>query len=541
MKGKLKVWLVVTLCLALVAFSLPILTATFNAEAEGPVVILLDPGHGGPDFGAINKAAGLYESEINLAIAKACKEELERYANVQVFMTHTGLSHEREKLSLSSRVNMAYSVGADILISLHTNASTSNSANGSEIYVSKSTYKSEYNQKSTDLAICFLRRFKDMGMNIRGVKTRLSNGSRQYVHSDGTREVGDYYAVIGDTIRKYAIPGILVEHGFIVGDANHLNTPEKLKAFGIADATAIAEYYGLRLRSESDTEEEVSSSDEPVEPPVIVTDSQREEAVSVSEMILALPAEVDFSAEEKIVAARAAYEGLTYDEKRVIESDVTEQLYHTVIQLEYLRNPVRLSADDNEDIFINRINSTLTGIDALSFDSKGTTADTLISLLSVHFDEQSISENAVKQARQRLTDAILGGMEFENTESISLDEDEVAALAAEIENEIRNSTYKIVLTDRDSKPVKGSGFAATGYAVQLLCNDEVIDSATIIIFGDLSGDGIIDSLDELMIDRHLQGVESLDGVALQAADMNNDGYINLLDEDILSRKIVAGK
>ena len=54
-------------------------------------VIVLDPGHGGADTGAVNSAKGIVERDANLKIARYLKEYLEEYAGVKVIMTHNGL------------------------------------------------------------------------------------------------------------------------------------------------------------------------------------------------------------------------------------------------------------------------------------------------------------------------------------------------------------------------------------------------------------------------------------------------------------------
>ena len=53
------------------------------------MVVVLDPGHGGHDQGARYKWDGktYKEKQLNLAIAKTCKTELEKYAGVKVYMT----------------------------------------------------------------------------------------------------------------------------------------------------------------------------------------------------------------------------------------------------------------------------------------------------------------------------------------------------------------------------------------------------------------------------------------------------------------------
>lgn len=537
---KLKLWLIITLCCAIVAFSIPIITATYSAENEKDLVIVLDPGHGGPDFGAINKASGLYESEINLKIALACKEELERYDGVVVYMTHTGLDPNKPKLSLTERVDFANSVDADILISLHTNDAESDTANGSEVYVSHSTYKAEYNAKSTELAISFLRQFRAMGMTIRGVKTRLSNGSRVYVHSDGSEEIGDYYAVIGDSIRRYAIPGMLVEHGFIKGDSEKLDTDEELKLFGIADATAIAEYYGLELRGEGD-----SSQDDDV-PVYTLTDAEREAAQEVSQLILKLPQDVLPGHEEQILLARERYEQLSVGQKSTIETDVSDSLYHSVIALEYAKHPVRLSEVEGSELFIDRINGTISA-DGAGYTAGAPSVQTLLSSLELYSDTTLLERVLREQAPAELAAAYAATLEeTESEEAQALiaayvpTEEEIAAwVATKSAAQLDGTRYSIAVLDANGALMTGEALCATGCSVAVYYDGAETERLTYIMYGDISGDGIIDSLDHLCITRHIKGIELLSATAQLAADLNSDGFVTAEDEAVLSKMIVS--
>ena len=79
--------------------------ATVKVQAQNPVVIVLDPAHGGYDGGAcrIWGKKKYYEKNLNLSIALACKRELEKYSGVKVYLTRTGDKY----LSLDKRVSNA--------------------------------------------------------------------------------------------------------------------------------------------------------------------------------------------------------------------------------------------------------------------------------------------------------------------------------------------------------------------------------------------------------------------------------------------------
>ena len=83
--------------------------------------VVLDPGHGGSDSGAVNTKYGLTEKEQTLDVAKRLKVLLEE-DGCTVYMTRTSNS---QTLSNNDRYSYANTTGAGVLISIHMNGSTS--------------------------------------------------------------------------------------------------------------------------------------------------------------------------------------------------------------------------------------------------------------------------------------------------------------------------------------------------------------------------------------------------------------------------------
>ncbi len=522
MNGKVKLWLIITLCLAIVAFTVPFMTAKYKADSDAPVVIVLDPGHGGPDFGACNRADGIYESELNLTIARACYAELQRYDGVVVYMTHDGLDAKGKKMTLGERVRLANSVDADILISLHCNDAQSDTASGAEVYVSHSTYKEEYNEKSTELAVCFLKGFRELGFEIRGVKTRLSNGSRQYYHSDGTQEVGDYYAVIGDTIKYYAIPGILVEHGFVKGDAERFDTDEELVAIGISDAHAIAEYYGLTLKEDA--------GDSPTADSVVtvyLTDEERNEVTALEEYILSLPIEISLEDEFDVEKIKETYNALTPDQLQVMDDEVVSTFYQALLQLEYLRYPVRLEVREDENLFINMFDKTISGFE---IGEEGVTVEQIIGSINVGFDMNALVENEKYTAEEQL----IAEEVFNPTSEQILER-----AKSNVNDYLLNAAFNIIMTDQNGEVISGDELVGNGCQISIIADMKTIQTVTVILSGDISGDGIVDSLDNLMLSRYVSDNTELTEVQLFAADMNGDGVADAADSELLAAMILG--
>ena len=211
------------------------------AQAATGIIIAIDPGHGGSDSGAV--ANGLREKDLTLEVSLALKEELESYDGVTVVMTRSTDVRPSENLSedLSSRVQTAAAARADALVSIHFN-SGSPLARGAEVwYGNSSSYNYATHTKGRQLSSNIQEELTDLGLTDRGIKTR---DNPYYNYPDGS--TGDYYAIIRQA-REENMPGIIVEHAFLTSssDAQLLRDPAFVRSLGVADATGIAQTYGL--------------------------------------------------------------------------------------------------------------------------------------------------------------------------------------------------------------------------------------------------------------------------------------------------------
>ena len=105
-----------------------------------------------------------------------------------------------------------------------------------------------------------------------------------------------------------------------------------------------------------------------------------------------------------------------------------------------------------------------------------------------------------------------------------------------------NSLVSINIKDKNGN-VKSSGTIGTGDKIEIDTSTEQI-IITAIIYGDLSGDGEINALDLLKIQKHILDITSLDGAFFKAADINKDNDINALDllrvqKHILGTKVIS--
>ncbi|MCG2758187.1 MAG: N-acetylmuramoyl-L-alanine amidase [Desulfobacteraceae bacterium] len=98
--------------------------------ALGVNCIVIDPGHGGRDFGAPGYLKGVHEKDVVLKIAKKLAEKIRKELQCEVFLTRTSDRY----LTLEERTAIANTKNADLFISIHTNAARSRRAFGIETY-----------------------------------------------------------------------------------------------------------------------------------------------------------------------------------------------------------------------------------------------------------------------------------------------------------------------------------------------------------------------------------------------------------------------
>lgn len=233
-----------------------------RSRYNGNIVVVLDPGHDASHGGTSGN--GVSEAEVNFKIAQYCKEELEQYNGVTVYMTRDSMNcpyggnSVKAAVCNEQRVEYAKNVGANVYVSLHNNSvdpkkTEPSSAFGVEIYYPNQNYNPSLSQEGGALASQILSQLTALGLHDRGTKVRsCQDRVPEYQYADGSQ--ADYYAVIRNC-KKAGIPAIIVEHAFITSPSdvsNFLSTDEKLKSLGVADATGIAQYYGLKKETPVD-------------------------------------------------------------------------------------------------------------------------------------------------------------------------------------------------------------------------------------------------------------------------------------------------
>lgn len=114
--------------------------------------VILDPGHGGKDPGAVSRDRKTYEKNIVLSIAKKLGDKIKAgYGNeVKVYYT-------RETdvfIPLQKRADIANSKNADLFISIHINASKASAASGHSVHVLGESSRSDRDVLNGNLDVC---------------------------------------------------------------------------------------------------------------------------------------------------------------------------------------------------------------------------------------------------------------------------------------------------------------------------------------------------------------------------------------------------
>ena len=99
-------------------------------ESKKPIIIAIDPGHGGEDPGAIGKK-GTKEKDVVLKIAKRLKRKIEKNPQFKVFLTRNGDYF----ISLRNRIKKAKRADASLFVSIHADAWIRPEARGASVYI----------------------------------------------------------------------------------------------------------------------------------------------------------------------------------------------------------------------------------------------------------------------------------------------------------------------------------------------------------------------------------------------------------------------
>lgn len=182
--------------------------------------VFIGVGHGGGDPGAV--ANGVKEKDLNLSIAKACRDELKRHG-VEVRMSRA----KDENDPLSEEIRECNAFAPDLAVDIHNNAGGGDGAEAFYHYGGG---------KSKTLAENILLEIVKVGQNSRGAKIRKNSQGK------------DYYGFIRET----SAPAVIVECAFVdnAQDLKTLATESDRQRVGQAIAKGVLKTLGVEIQGE---------------------------------------------------------------------------------------------------------------------------------------------------------------------------------------------------------------------------------------------------------------------------------------------------
>lgn len=181
-------------------------------------IIIIDPGHGGEDFGTHSLTKPKYQEKyLNLSTALLVKEYLEKMGYKPILTRATDVF-----ITLENRAEIANKRNADLFVSVHYNSAPSSQADGIEVYYYQSDKNPKRSKASKKLAEVTLKYvLENTKAKSRGVK----NGN---------------FAVIRET----EMPAILVEGGFLTNEQemDKIKDPTYMKSLAWGIAQGIDEF-----------------------------------------------------------------------------------------------------------------------------------------------------------------------------------------------------------------------------------------------------------------------------------------------------------
>jgi N-acetylmuramoyl-L-alanine amidase len=195
------------------------------AKKSKTFVVVIDPGHGGKDPGAVSQDGRIKEKDLTLDIAKRLRNRLEKsIPGSRVILTR----NDDTSLALSQRTSLANSLNADLFLSIHGNGFGDSRAKGIEtFYLSKASSRGSMRVAARENGIS-LARMSDLEATLLDLmvtsKKTESDAVANIVHSslvqnllprdpsarDRGVKTAPFYVLLGAKM-----PSILVECAFI--------------------------------------------------------------------------------------------------------------------------------------------------------------------------------------------------------------------------------------------------------------------------------------------------------------------------------------
>ncbi|MBW2370847.1 MAG: N-acetylmuramoyl-L-alanine amidase [Deltaproteobacteria bacterium] len=186
--------------------------------------IVIDPGHGGKDYGAPGYLKGVHEKNLTLQIARRLRDKIKTELGCEVFLTRNSDKY----LTLEERTAIANTLNADLFVSIHTNSHRDRRAFGIETYILNFATDNEAILVAARENATSAKNISDLQTILTDLMhhTKVDESSRLASHVQSTmhKNLKKNYSQIRDKGVKHApfyvllgaeMPAILIETAFI--------------------------------------------------------------------------------------------------------------------------------------------------------------------------------------------------------------------------------------------------------------------------------------------------------------------------------------
>ncbi len=535
------------------------------AETVKTMTIVLDPGHGGHETGAINYNDNIFEKDINLTTTRYLRDFLNNYYGVKVIMTHDGLPSDQE-MEIVDRSMVARNNNADLLLCLHYNAAGTDTdeANGAEIYVTSRTEQYKYKQEATEIGDLILKNLSNLGIRKRGIFNRFcQDEGEKWQYYDGSQ--ADYYGII-----RYAMKGpgedrgidfrdgsgittVLIEHAFIRGrDVQFFNSNEKMKKIAEADGMAVVEHYNLKLKSEvpnsiSVNKENISmiiGNKEQVTATITPDTAKNKKIIWKSNNDKV--AKVNENGEIEAISEGTAIITAIADGNEAVRKDISVTVIKPYIEIEngeeistILGSKVQLLK--NIGNLKNEVKWKSESEDLATVDSNGlvTTLDEGTAVITASLDNLHISSSIKINIKKLDDNQTISFIDYKNGNGIISNFDRLTSDKDFISHIKMPEGFTAKITKIDST----YEYIGTGAKVEILDDKgNVVQTYLCRLYGDVNGDGRISTLDYTLIKNHIMEVKYIVVENIKfASDVNNDNKVSTLDFTLIKNDIMDVK
>jgi N-acetylmuramoyl-L-alanine amidase len=211
----------------------PVVSRTAVATTTARPLIILDPGHGGHDPGAIG-VTGLYEKHVALDAARSLQQALQQTGRYRVMLTR----EDDVFVPLDQRRLHAQTSGADLFVSLHADALTDRAVRGASVYAlslkASDAQSDELARRENSVDPAVAEKYQNYTPDVANILESLTERETQYFSARLQQTlVGALSSEVQMlkhparranfvVLRSFDTPSVLVEMGFMSNKADEL-------------------------------------------------------------------------------------------------------------------------------------------------------------------------------------------------------------------------------------------------------------------------------------------------------------------------------